>query len=329
MPALAGSLLALSACNKEEAAPTNAQTNNTSLLSREGGYEVVNGRLAFKDTAAFRVTMDKLVAGDMTEVRQWDEANGIASLREKYDRLESDTVNEVSIDQLAESGQLLWVPDARFASVLNEAGVVQVGDKIYKIEQHTGHTVPANKEELLINASWTSPEVENYEIKFEFSKEDNRPLTTVTDPSTGTPVLMRQGDLPWGQTEESTEVDINGNTLPKTWNGRPTRLKCIQWKVYWLVYNSIGMKTRYQKKTRAGWWSAIDASWIKCGGTFFYTLPVVPYGLLRLATGTDEKQDDDVVEKTLFWTSVANIEVAASHSGHWATYKGAQAYKRM
>lgn len=66
------------------------------------------------------------------EVRGWDTENGIASLHEQYDRLDADTLEEVAtVDTLVAQGKLLWVPDSRFASVLNEAGEVQIKDQIY------------------------------------------------------------------------------------------------------------------------------------------------------------------------------------------------------
>ncbi|MBC7449025.1 MAG: hypothetical protein H7330_13305 [Hymenobacteraceae bacterium] len=79
--------------------------------------------------------MQELNALSGQELTPWDEANQLPSLQELYDRLDADSIEETSVDELIASGQLLWVPDVRFASVLNERGEMQIWKEIYHYEQ--------------------------------------------------------------------------------------------------------------------------------------------------------------------------------------------------
>ncbi len=259
------------------------------------------------------------------ELTAWDEANQLPSLQELYDRLDADTINTTTIDTLIASGQLLWVPDVRFASVLNERGEIQIGKDIYRYEQKVAHIVPAGREDLLREQHWNAPEVRNVKLEFNFITEDNRPVVTGPDPINGGQTSYRQGNF-YGQIEKFQPYANTGQKMPKTWNGRPTRMKYLQWNAYWIAYASTGIRTKYQYKSRYADWQPNQASWLYCGGWVAYTNVV---GTLHFASGKDENWNDNGVEKTLFWTSALPIQLVQSESRHLAEYKGLTADERI
>src|SRR5690606_14905714 len=127
--------------------------------------EIRNGRFVFQDLEAFKNYMNNLHELPMEEVMANDAANELLSLREHYEAI--DGVGEeadVTTDQLFESGQLLNVPDHRFASVLNQDGVFQIGEEIHKITQNMEYIIANGDEEILANNDWENENVEKFDI---------------------------------------------------------------------------------------------------------------------------------------------------------------------
>ena len=289
---------------------------------------VADGRMVFKDTTAFRLTMEHLQGLSLEEVGEWDGKNGIASLLEKYEQVEADSTKEtLGLDSLFTTGQLLCIPDSRLAAVLNQEGVLQIGEVIFKTKQREVFAIPATRTDLLQKADWANPAVTRYEVKFDFwnKKTDPRPIITVTDPNTSQPVAARYGNF-FGWSERDQPSDQHGNLMPTTWNNRPTRMKCIQWNVSWPYYSSVGVRTKYQFKSRVGGWKKTDASHLWASGQFDYR--IVGVGPITYAGGGNQAWGTEAVEHTIASTSVpgAFYFLEQSWSTHSATYRNATAF---
>jgi hypothetical protein len=154
-------------CKKDGDSIMPAMNGKNSAGRITEGVELHNGRLVFQDIEAFKSYMNGLQERSMDEVIANDAANEMESLREYYEAIDGVGDDaDVTTDQLFASGQLLNVPDLRFASVLNKDGVFQIGEEIHKITQNMEYIILNGDEAILANSDWENSYVEKFEIDF-------------------------------------------------------------------------------------------------------------------------------------------------------------------
>lgn len=321
IPAIAGTMMLFSACEKEVTTPVQGNVTVSPTTAQRGGSWHV-----YQDTADFRVEMANLHKMSMEEVRAWDSKDQVASLREVYDRLESDSTNKVvtDVDSLMRAGQLLCVPDPRLASVLNADGVLQIGKKIYVIQQHQGYIVPSGNADIVLNHEWNHSSVVRFEIPFQFLTPETDTRKIDVKQSDYGPVAGRSGNF-YGRSSIYVYNDVNGFTLPQTWNNRPTRMKGEQWNVSYPYYSSIGVRTNYQFKTRLAGWHGNDASDLLVWGDFAYRVYWISNMMWSTNWHTSYQVND--TEVTLAWNSYPGgaYSIEGSYSIHKTTYRNAVA----
>ncbi|TGE19648.1 hypothetical protein [Hymenobacter elongatus] len=319
------------ACQKDNSIePSHTATvQQADARQASGGYSVRNGRLVFANQAAFQKVVEHLNA-NKTSLAAWDNGNGVTSLKEKYAAIDKRLAaldakfeqlsaaeqalaqQEMTVSERVEKGAILWVPDPVFASILNAEGEFQIGDEVHHLTQRDEYIVNASEQAVLKRQDWKNPAVRTFSIQYGTNKKTE-----------GT--AQRSGQFTMWYTDY-TERDINGNTLPKTYNGRPTRLWASQWNVVWAAYASHGVRSQYEYKSRFAGWLDNDCSEIYVKGESVIIRPNDDSRTEQYVTNEDIKYNDDVVEATLqSHASVEFMEIVWSNSTHRAVYKGATA----
>ena len=316
---VAGVLLTTSCKKTQVLSETPNDVQATSM-----DVQVLNGRLVFSDTTSFAFTIRYLKSNGSRKLKQWDQGNGITSLEETYrsidekiaahdssNKVYKPALNEMSVFERAANGTILWIPDRTFASILNSKGECQIGDTIYKVTQRKVYSVHKANEILFQKDDLTNPAVKATDVK------NLLPVSKLTV------ITYRSGNFNMWYTL-STEVDINNQPLPKTWNGRPTRLFACQWNVVWGLYSSHGVRSQYEYRSRWSGWLDNDCAEIYVKGESAIIRPSDDSRTIIYVSNEDVKYNDDVAEATLqVHPSVLFMEIVWSHSTHRAIYKGA------
>lgn len=319
------------ACQKDnDVTPNSTAIQQADLRQNNDGYSVRNGRLVFVNQAAFQQFIERLSA-NKSDLTAWDNRNGITSLQETYAAIDKRLAaldakfeqlsaaeqviaqQEMTVSERVAKGTILWVPDPVFASIVNAEGEFQIGDEIHHLTQREEYIVKASEQAVLRGKDWKNPAVRTVPIQYRrVSKKTGN-------------TAQRSGDFTMWYTGY-TERDINGNTLPKTYNGRPTRLWASQWNVVWAAYASHGVRSQYEYKSRLAGWLDNDCSEIYVKGESVIIRPNDDSRTQQYVTNEDIKYNDDVVEATLqSHASVEFMEIVWSNSTHRAVYKGATA----
>lgn len=320
----------ITACQKDN----GIEPNSTSVQRVDSDYTVQNGRLVFANQSAFERVTERLNA-NKADLASWDRENGITSLQEtytsinerlaaidaKFDQLSATeqvaAQQEMTVSERVKKGTILWIPDPVFARIVNAEGEFQIGDELHHLTQLNEYIVKASEQAVLKRQEWGNPAVRTFPIQY---------LATSTQP-TGT--ASRSGHFTMWHTDY-TERDINGNTLPKTHNGRPTRLWASQWNVVWAAFASHGVRSQYEYKSRLAGWLDNNCSEIYVKGESVIIRPNDDSRTQDYVTNEDIKPEDDVVEATLqSHASVEFMEIVWSNSTHRAIYKGATAEIRL
>lgn len=321
-------LVEASSCNKEADKVIPIKSDSANRVAE--GVEVRHGRLVFYDMEAFKNYMDEMHSMSLEEVEVADANDGVLSLREHYAQIDGVGENATeSTDQLFETGQLLMVPDSRFASVLNKDGVFQIGDEIHKITQNMEYIIANGDEDILENSDWNNPNVTQFQIEFtstiEPAPEGGKTSTNNNGSIKPSSQNGRSGNFV-GWYSQTKETDNNGVKLPQTWNGRPTRIFASQWNVTYAAYASHGVRSKFEYKSKYAGWLDNECSYIKAQGdsraTMWFTnvSSTVNSGLQW-----DERSNKATTEKNLFWAAGAGVVINLhySNSYHLAVYKGA------
>lgn len=329
IPFLVSGVLIATSCKKNDILPENINEVQASTESSEENNSLksiplINGRLAFKDTASFWTTVRYFKNSKAGTLKKWDRENNITSMQETYQSInekvaERDSRNdeyipsndELSVSERVERGTILLIPDPIFASILNMEGEYQVGEKIYRVTQRKVYSVDAAKEMILRKNDLENPALEVTDVKYSL------PGSQKINSANRTGHFTMWYTLP-------QDKDVNGNSIPQTWNGRPTRLLASQWNVVWGLYASHGMKSQFEYKTRFGGWVDNDCTEIYVKGESAIIRPNDHSRTRIYVSNEDVKHDDDVVEATLqVHASAEFMEIVWSHSTHRAIYKGA------
>lgn len=320
-------------CRKEVDSVAPAQEKTSNRIA--DGVEVHNGRLVFNDMEAFKAYMEEMHSMSLEEVEAADANDGVLSLRERYQQI--DGVGEdatVTTDQLFASGELLFVPDSRFASVLNQDGVFQIGDDIHKITQNMEYIITNDDEEILENSDWSNPNVTQFPIEFTSTieqPEGGKTGSANNGSTTSQNSNARTGNF-WGWKETTKTIDNSENNLPQTSNGRPTRLFGAQWNVQYAVYSSHGVRSKFEYKSRYAGWLDEKASYIKAQGesratNWYGPIPQTGVNPKTEDSGLrfDDRSNAASTEKTIFWLAGGgmSINLHYSNSYHLAIYRGA------
>lgn len=165
-------------------------------------------------------------------------------------------------------GEIIDIADTRASIVLNQDGIIQIEDSIYKITVDQIYRLHEDLADLLgnneeLNASSAvaihpSPESTRKTIT---DTNAHAQRTTAPGSAIGCNFIAASGDvnLP-GIARLFRYTNKSGATLP-THNGRTTRAVFTIWRENLWFYSSIGARVKMQKHTAAaGWQSNINAN---------------------------------------------------------------------
>ncbi|PJJ59835.1 hypothetical protein CLV45_1257 [Hymenobacter chitinivorans DSM 11115] len=260
------------------------------------------------------------------KLTEWDAQNGITSLNEYYAELNAEEREDGTVDFLISQEKLLGVPDEKFASILNTDGVFQVGDEIHKINQHEELIFPAEREDILLKGNWDDPDIKHFPIDYKYVAEDGGGKDVggkIAKQQGQTITAQRTGNF-YGWYEQHQYTDVNGRTLPKTWNDRDTRLVAVQWNVTYYFYASHGVRTKYEYKSRFAGWLWNDASNLAVDGTSSVRRSGSPAFTVG---GSSSDTNSSSTSSNLVWIGGrgVSISIVSSVSHHSTIYKGATA----
>lgn len=232
-------------CNKSKIAQLNPLKNETQQTKKKlrvvsPGITIRNGILNFSTLDAFENKIEELHAMNTIQLEQYNSSFiDFTSLYQKYQILDTkaDLEDGISADSAITSNKLVFIPDDIFASVVNDQGLLIVGDSVYYYSDSVFQTLDT-------------------------ARYFNTPIIdwgNIAKKSTGT---FNYGNDEWAAFSPHSRFFYvyDGINVWPTHNNRTVRAVHTKWCSWFGVYASVGAKIKLEKHSKLAGWINIDHS---------------------------------------------------------------------
>ena len=291
---------------------------------------VINGRLVFRSKDDFNAVMEHLHSLELEELSSWENNfSGFSSLRAKYKSIDADQDEDrtaLTTDSLFAAGKLLEIPDLRYATILNEQGVFQIGDSILLLTREKEYMLAETLENHITDIAFldSNPDVLKRDAPQRITGDEDK-TNAPGQPVLGCNFSPENMGAWFGWREYEEYSDVSGQPIPYH-NGRRTRVKFSTWNLSYITYASVCSRIKPQKKTRfGGWLNNLNANMIMeaCYRTGKFMTPAVhaPTNQVFWITSITS-----ATNSTPAWPNKScNGCNVLDHTSAWAVYTGASA----
>ena len=234
--AVAAVMLFLSSCDKEESIQSTETSQSITLK---------NGMIIFNTSDDFEKTIESLMK-NQNNLDQWEKNfNGFTSMRTAYDNLSEDDMQKIASNKSShhfrdilkisddqEPEALMNIDDEVLATLVNEQGLLQIGNEVYKFRYDMLYKTAYKDLDKLANIdNYSKADLKNNNIEtFEVSHN-------------------------YFVTELSENFKADRTCDRRYWKKDRKRLKGEQWTTnLGSLYSGAGARTKHQKKTLGIWW---------------------------------------------------------------------------
>jgi len=257
-----GALLLFIGCEDRSTSTNQETTDNEVVINRPN---VLNGSLSFDTRGDFNLFVQELRGIPQDELNEYmeNEFGEFTSLRQRKEKLQKQNGTSTQSNEILQ----LDVKDPNFESIINEQGVFQIEDQVFKItNKHTylfkdreafdSFTIPKNK----LNDPTTSYIAPCEDRQIEQLEEEVYRIENCggtgggggTDPGDGDDGGTNPDDL-----DPSDNIDIDyasSRTSEYESGGTTGRLRGESWNQNFFIYSSVGTKSVHERHTWGKWW---------------------------------------------------------------------------
>ncbi|MBN1181586.1 MAG: hypothetical protein JXB49_04805 [Bacteroidales bacterium] len=235
---LATFIILITSCNKEDLKPTDS------------GFTIEDGVIYFKNSDVFYETMDLLNPMDNEDIENWLVENKF--FNSLYFKLkEMEECGEYVSDELSLTPDNIH--DAAFAALLNEDGLISIGDTLSFITKSMEYVI-TNGDKRLVNAIKKNPDMESeHLIRFDLSpnlKSSYKAILYDEYDSLYTAECELWVEVWFWKHTSTIEVDMYENSSTNT---RPTMAYCyMSISGDWVSYKDSDTNRDYVHLTYSG-----------------------------------------------------------------------------